>query len=267
MTKELVVSNHTFTEIRQMSTAIVRSGLFGVANEAQAISLLLLAQAEGLHPMTAARDYHIIKGRPSLKADTMLARFQQAGGKVEWLTLNDREVKAKFSHSSGGSVIISWTIEDADRAGLLNKKGDMWKKYPRQLLRSRVVSEGVRTVYPGVVAGAYTPEEIESSDGSYEDADYTEVSMLDKYRDGVDHFFKDGENRPGDLEKWLIEKREDIEQMSEDEQKKLYSYVDQMLAVVEREESSGSIDCPNFGTVTVNECRACKNANCEKKEK
>jgi hypothetical protein len=25
---------------------------------------------------------------------------------------------------------------------------DMWKKYPRQMLRSRVVSEGVRTVYP-----------------------------------------------------------------------------------------------------------------------
>ena len=35
----------------------------------------------------------------------------------------------------------------------------MWKKYPRQMLRARVISEGVRTAYPGVLGGLYAPEE------------------------------------------------------------------------------------------------------------
>jgi hypothetical protein len=41
---------------------------------------------------------------------------------------------------------------------------DMWKKYPRQMLRSRVVSEGVRTVYPGATSGLYVPEEVRDFD-------------------------------------------------------------------------------------------------------
>ena len=43
-------------------------------------------------------------------------------------------------------------------AGLGGK--DMWKKYPRQMLRARVISEGVRAICPGVTAGFYTPEEV-----------------------------------------------------------------------------------------------------------
>jgi hypothetical protein len=40
----------------------------------------------------------------------------------------------------------------------------MWKKYPRQMLRSRVVSEGVRTVYPNATSGLYVPEEVRDFD-------------------------------------------------------------------------------------------------------
>jgi hypothetical protein len=36
----------------------------------------------------------------------------------------------------------------------------MWKKYPRQMLRARVVSEGVRTVFPMATSFMYVPEEV-----------------------------------------------------------------------------------------------------------
>jgi len=48
----------------------------------------------------------------------------------------------------------------AKKAELLGNA--MWRKYPRAMLRSRVASEGIRTVYPGVLCGMYTPEEVES---------------------------------------------------------------------------------------------------------
>jgi hypothetical protein len=149
----------TVDQIQTMANAVVKSQLFGMKTVEQATALMLIAQAEGYHPALAARDYHIIQGRPTLKAETMMARFQQQGGRVEWKTLTDEEVTATFSHPSGGSATITWTIEQATKANLTNK--DNWKNYPRAMLRARVVSEGIRTVFPGVVLGVYTPEEVQ----------------------------------------------------------------------------------------------------------
>lgn len=150
----------TLDALERAAAYIVRSGLFGVKRPEEAIALMLLAQAEGLHPMRAVQEYHIINGRPALRADAMLARFLAAGGRVEWHELSDQRAEATFSHPQGGSVRIAWTLEDAKRAGLIQKPGSNWDKYPRAMLRARVVSEGVRTVYPGVVVGVYTPEEV-----------------------------------------------------------------------------------------------------------
>lgn len=149
-------------DIQTMAVAIAKSGLFGMRSPEQAMALMLIAQAEGMHPAIAARDYHVIQGRPALKADAMLARFQAAGGKVEWLRYDDKEVTGKFSHAQGGTATITWTIAQAMSAGLASK--DVWRQYPRQMLRSRVISEGVKTIYPGVAVGVYTPEEVQDFD-------------------------------------------------------------------------------------------------------
>jgi hypothetical protein len=142
-----------------MALAVSKSGLFGVKTPDQAMALMLIAQAEGLHPAIAARDYYIVQGRPTLKADAMLARFQTAGGSVRWGDYTDKRVVGTFSHPQGGSVDIEWTIDMAAAAGLT--KNPTWKSYPRQMLRARCISEGIRTVFPGVVVGTYTPEEAE----------------------------------------------------------------------------------------------------------
>jgi hypothetical protein len=142
-----------------MALAVAKSGLFGVKTPDQAMALMLIAQAEGLHPAIAARDYHVINGRPTLKADAMLARFHSAGGSVRWGEYTDRRVVGTFSHPQGGSVEVEWTLDMATSAGLT--KNPTWKSYPRQMLRARCVSEGIRTVFPGVVVDTYTPEEAE----------------------------------------------------------------------------------------------------------
>jgi hypothetical protein len=146
-------------DVEKMAIAIAKSGLFGVKNPEQAMALMLIAQAEGYHPAIAARDYHVIQGRPTLKADAMLARFQSSGGKVEWKEYSDERVTGVFSHPQGGSISVTWEIAQAKRIGLY-KPGSGWEKYPRAMLRARVISEAIRTVYPGCIAGSYTPEEV-----------------------------------------------------------------------------------------------------------
>lgn len=148
-----------FDDMERMAVSVAASKLFGISNKDQAVALMLLCQAEGLHPAIAARDYHIIQGRPALKADAMLARFQQAGGSVQWKDYTDEKVTGIFSHPSGGSLEVTWTLAQAKAVGIANK--DNWKNYPRAMLRARCVSEGIRSVYPGCVVGVYTPEEVQ----------------------------------------------------------------------------------------------------------
>jgi hypothetical protein len=151
-----------FSEIERMAVAFAKSGLFGIKTAEQGVALMLIAQAEGMHPAIAARDFHIVDGKPTLKADAMLARFQAAGGKVVWNAYTDVAVSGTFSHPSGGSATVEWTIAQAESVGLTRKS--VWRQYPRAMLRARVISEGIRTVYPGVSVGVYTPEEIEGMD-------------------------------------------------------------------------------------------------------
>lgn len=156
------MSNAVTVPMDQMTTmaaSIARSGLFGAKNVDQAMAIMLLAQAEGLHPATAARDYHIIEGKPALKADAMLARHLQSGGKVKWNEYSDAKVSATFSHPDGGTVTVDWDNDRVKQAGLSERPNH--KKFPRQMKRARVISEGVRTVNPGIAVGLYTPEEVE----------------------------------------------------------------------------------------------------------
>lgn len=151
-----------YQDVEKMAIAISKSKMFGFNTPESALAIMLVAQAQGLHPVQAMADYHNIQNKPSLKTDAMLARFQQKGGSVEWITHTDQEVKAKFSHPQGGTLELSWTMAMAKAAGLAGK--DNWKQYPRAMLRARVISEGVRAIYPAVLGGMYAPEEVQDFD-------------------------------------------------------------------------------------------------------
>ena len=146
-------------DIQTMAEVAAKSKMFGFKNTEEAMAIMLLCQAENLHPAIALRDFHVIQGRPALKADAMLARFQQAGGAVNWKVYEDEQVTGVFSHPQGGSLEVTWTLAKAKLIGIANK--DNWRNYSRAMLRARCVSEGIRSVYPGCVVGVYTPEEVQ----------------------------------------------------------------------------------------------------------
>jgi hypothetical protein len=148
----------SYGDLERLAASIAQSGLFGIKTKDQAIAMMMIAHAEGRHPALAARDYDIIQGRPAKKAEAMLRDFFEAGGRVEWHALTDQMADATFSHPRGGTARISWDMARATQAQLSGK--DMFKKFPRQMLRSRTVSEGVRTVWPLATSGMYVPEEL-----------------------------------------------------------------------------------------------------------
>ena len=76
----LPIQQVPFSQLERMASAIAKSGLFAVKTPEAALTLLLIAQAEGIPPTQAMMDYQVIQGTPSLKSAAMLARFQRSGG-------------------------------------------------------------------------------------------------------------------------------------------------------------------------------------------
>jgi hypothetical protein len=160
-TTELILPpQYSLADMKLMSESVAKSGLFKM-DASQVLTLMLLAESEGLHPIKALMRYHIIEGRPSMRSDAMLAEFQRSGGRIEWTKDTDTECEATFYHDrhcpDGKSV--SFTMKDAERAGLANRL--VWKNHPRPMLRSRVITNGIRMISPGVIMGIYMPDEIE----------------------------------------------------------------------------------------------------------
>lgn len=146
-------------EMEKLAETVAKSQMFGMKTKEQALTLMFVAQSENRHPMSVVMDYHLIHGEPSLKAEVMLSRFQAAGGKVDWKQYDDTAAEASFSHPAGGKITVRWDMARAKQAGLSGK--DNWQHYPAAMLRSRCISEGIRTVYPGATGGFYTPEEVQ----------------------------------------------------------------------------------------------------------
>jgi len=199
------------SDITQMAEVAASSKMFGFKNQQEAMAIMLLCQAENLHPAVAMRDYHVIQGRPALKADAMLARFQQAGGSVQWKDYTDEKVTGVFSHPSGGSLEVSWSLAQAKSIGIADK--DNWKNYPRAMLRARCVSEGIRSVFPGCVVGIYTPEEVQDFEPPKEKFMGTvervqDVPPVEVVEDGAFKLYIPGNDEPytsyHSVEDWLL---------------------------------------------------------------
>lgn len=148
--------------VKQMGSAIFKSGLFGLDRPEQGEVLAMQCLVERKSPLELARTYHFIQGQLAIRSDALLAKFQQAGGAVDWTTRTDTEVAAVF-HYKGRQADIKATLKEyTDNGTALGRDGklkDNWKRWPRRMLTARAISEGVRLLAPECCFGTYTVEE------------------------------------------------------------------------------------------------------------
>jgi hypothetical protein len=172
---ELVKSNATsaiapianMSEFLSLAQEFEKSGMFGCTQPGQGAVLLSTCMTDRISPIEFIRTYHLIEGRPSMRADAMLAKFTQQGGKYKILSFTADKAEAVFFFGDN-EITMSMTMKEAEAAGLTHSKAgkikDNWKSFPRQMLWARVVSSAIRLVAPGIVAGVYTPEEVQDFD-------------------------------------------------------------------------------------------------------
>lgn len=124
----------------------------------------------GIHPMAAMTGVHIIEGKPSISANLMGGLVRKAGHKLRVTVTGsaaDKSLKATaqlIRHDDPDFTFeVTWTVEDAERAGLWpGKPASNWAKYPKAMMKARVIAEIVREAAPDVLMGGnvYTPEEL-----------------------------------------------------------------------------------------------------------
>lgn len=151
-----VVANVARLAAEISGTSFVPKGLRG--DPAATTAAILYGREVGFPPMTALSQIHVIEGRPSMAAEGMRALVLAAGHELEVVESSGAlcRMRAKRSRSSQWTT-LTWTLDDARRAGLLGK--DNWRKYPRAMLTARCTGDLCRMVFPDVIHGFRTVEE------------------------------------------------------------------------------------------------------------
>jgi hypothetical protein len=119
----------------------------------------LAGRAYGWDVMTSMRQFHVIEGTASLRPESMLGLVRQAGHSVTVEHGPGLAIAHGTRHDTGDEHAASFTIADAQAAGLAGKKN--WQQYEEAMLTWRAVSKLCRILFPDVVLGAgYVPEEL-----------------------------------------------------------------------------------------------------------
>ena len=163
----------TMDEACLLSKRLHESRMFSAYGTPQAVlSTVLLGRELGMPAMASLRSVHVIDGRHSLSADLMVALVLKSGLAEYFQLVESTDKICTFTTKRKGApkaTTLSYTIEDAEKAGLLfvrpGKKPGPWHTIPRPMLRARGKSELARLEYPDLLAGLYTPEELRDSKG------------------------------------------------------------------------------------------------------
>lgn len=151
-----------YDDLKRMAEVVVKGGLFKdvVKTPEEALTLMLVAQAENIHPMAALSRYSIIQGRPAKKSAAMLADFKTKGGTFRWLSDGSNGEAVIELHTPGAiePILGRFSMDEAKAAGLV-RQGSGWEKFPKAMLQARAVSAGMRMADPAS-ASLYTPEEV-----------------------------------------------------------------------------------------------------------
>lgn len=165
--------------IKTLGLSIAKSGMYGVSTVEAGEVLAMECLHQNTPPLSILRRFNIMFGRLSMKAEAMLAGFEQEGGKYKVVSRTP-DLAAVEMTINGQTTLQSLSWDDAQGEPFVyeGKESEVVKqlasgnkpalkpKYatPRsrmQMLWARLVSDSVRFLCPRVVTGVYTPEEIE----------------------------------------------------------------------------------------------------------
>jgi len=162
-TTENGLALRSIDDVERLAKIATASGLCRVKRPEEAAVILLTGRELGLSPMQSLRGIYVVNGTPVLSADLLVAVVRRSGLCGSWRVTESTPERCTITTTRVGETEPStrtWTMADAKRANVTGKP--IWSQYPAQMLRHRCAADLAREVYPDVVLGLYTPEEMDS---------------------------------------------------------------------------------------------------------
>jgi hypothetical protein len=157
----------TLDEATTLARAAVASKLYAVGSPEAALMILLTGRDLGLTASQSFRAIYVVSGKPVVSSDAMVAAIRRSGLCASWRVVESTVERCTIETLRQGESEPereTFSLDDAKRAGL--DRRDVWRAYPRDMLRHRAAAGLARRVYPDVVLGCYAPGELEEQTSS-----------------------------------------------------------------------------------------------------
>jgi hypothetical protein len=151
----------------------------GIDKPEKVVAIILKGDELGIAPMHALEGITVIQGKPTVSPQLMLSLIERSG-LLEDMTVEEspHSCSITMKRRSRSPQTIAFTKEEAAAMGLWGKGN--WSKMPGVMLYWRCVAKACRRVFPDVIAGCYTPEEMGAD--VTEDGEVLEASVVERYQ-------------------------------------------------------------------------------------
>ncbi len=151
-------------EARLLAKSYAESKLVpGIVSESAALLIMATGHEVGIPATAALRSISVINGRPALSAQLKIALCVQRKDLCKFFrVLESTDTSATYQawrHGDEEPMKVTFTIQDAKNAGLV-KPDSNWVKYPRRMLRWRAGSELADMLFPEVMLGLPSAEDL-----------------------------------------------------------------------------------------------------------
>jgi hypothetical protein len=157
-----IPSAHEMQVFQVLATHASNSKLYRNYGDESGIMITILAARElGISPMLALNGgLQLINGKMEISARLMNALMRKNGISISIKQSTDTICTIVGVRTDSGDTITStYTIEEAQKAGLI-KAGGGWMKNPKDMLFARAISRLARQLAPDIIGGCYVEGEI-----------------------------------------------------------------------------------------------------------
>lgn len=173
--KQLPVSSQTgevaiqsWGDLMQRAEFFAKSALIPqpLRNKPADVAIILQMGWElGIPPMQALNGIDVIQGRPAVKPELLIAlirsRLPNAYIKIESTEAEARVTMARDRNSLEEAYTATWNMQKAAKLNLASK--DNYRTQPGTMLRWRAIMEAGRVIFPDMLKGLYSNDEIEGT--------------------------------------------------------------------------------------------------------
>ncbi len=133
----------------------------GLQSTPKCAAAILYGRELGMPPMTALSSVHVINGRPGISAESMRALILGAGHEIQVVSSDSDRCVIKGRRAGEDEwQQTSYTMTEAQRAGDTAKNPN-YKTRPAEMLVARATTRLARIVFPDVIRGIGSLEELQ----------------------------------------------------------------------------------------------------------